>query len=147
MRPGRLGPASFGGAFVLYLEYEIERRMSVVGKLVYYIIFIAKSSDCVYFTIHVYPCFFFFLNKSELILWESPDLCRLKTNYGYSSARPLPFPVYGVMEKGHVPFLCFLLYNIKMYPVLSKEPQGLRLQPNLVTSEIQRNGGQKTADL
>lgn len=107
--------------------------------------FIAKSSGCMYFTIHVW----LFLNSYYGKVLTSA--CRFQTNYGYNSARPFPFPVYGLMEKGPVPFLCFLHYNIKMYPVLSKKPRGLRLRcrlwPNLVTSPMQDSGSQKTADL
>lgn len=60
-----------------------------------------------------------------LILWESSDLSgTVHTDLDSSgSTRPFPFPVYGVMETGCVPFLCFLCYNIKMYPAASsKEP-------------------------
>lgn len=93
--------------------------------------------------------FFFFLNLDLYYGKGLTSVCSFQTYYGYSRARPFPFPVYSVMEKGHVLFLCFLLYNIKMYPVPSKEPQGpcfwCRLRPNLVTSQIQRDGGQQAA--
>lgn len=78
-------------------------------------------------------------------------LCAASKQITATAELAVPISCLWCDEKGHVLFLCLLLYNIKMYPVLSKEPQGLcfwcRLRSNLVTPEIQRNGGQKTADL